>query len=107
MKRDRAALAGSWRHSHEEDTRDQMVFRDVGFAFPSSRGRVAFHLVEDGTGWFASPGRDDRGAQQVIYWELREKGDLAILDASRQRMLFHGVLAHQEPGLMRLQPMAS
>jgi hypothetical protein len=41
-------LLRHWIHSHEEDTKEVAVYRPVGYAFPRSRGRVGFNLLEGG-----------------------------------------------------------
>ena len=45
----KVALAGSWRHSHEEDTENGMIFRPGNYDFPPSRGRVGYEFHTDGS----------------------------------------------------------
>jgi len=56
----RAAIAKTWLHSHEEDEGDVQVFREAGFSFPPARGRDTLALATDGTLHRSVPGPDDR-----------------------------------------------
>src|SRR5437660_11498652 len=56
----RAAIAKTWLHSHEEDEGDVQVFREAGFSFPPARGRDTLALATDGTLHRSVPGTDDR-----------------------------------------------
>jgi hypothetical protein len=59
----RELLPRRWVHSHEEDTDDEMVFRDAAsYTFPPARGRTAFELRPDGSYVETAPGPDDRPA---------------------------------------------
>lgn len=72
--------AGLWRHSHEEDAGDTIVFRPEGFAFPRSRGRVAFRLETGGASVRYPIGADDRAGLAPGTWRL-DDGRLEISDA--------------------------
>ena len=72
-------LIGHWRHSHEEDQGDQIVFRPSTFTFPPARGRVAFRLDEDGVAKRFPIGADDRSGSVEAGWRL--SGDrIEIID---------------------------
>ncbi len=82
MERPRASPPGKvlcrrWVHSHEEDTRGEMVFRPAGFAFPLSRGRFAFQLRKDGSAVTSEPGPADRPRGRKGSWCLKD-GDLCL-----------------------------
>jgi len=47
MNKIASQIQKQWVHSHEEDSASEMVFRPATFAFPRSRGRVAFELKPD------------------------------------------------------------
>jgi hypothetical protein len=57
---EREHLAGRWVHSHEEDTGDELVFRQAGYAFPPSRGRESIELKPDGSYAGSVPGPVDK-----------------------------------------------
>jgi len=80
IERDR--LAKRWVHSHEEDTDDEMVYRDAsaGYQFPPARGRYSFVLHRDGTYLAHVPGADDRPEGRTGSWRL-ESGDKLVLDS--------------------------
>jgi hypothetical protein len=65
-------LVGHWRHSHEEDQGDQVVFRPVDYKFPPSRGRVAFRLDDDGGARRFPIGADDRSGAVVGTWRVAD-----------------------------------
>jgi hypothetical protein len=66
------ALHGSWVHSHEEDTADEMVFRPATRPLPPSRGRMAFDLRADGTYVERSPGPTDVPEESSGSWSLED-----------------------------------
>jgi len=78
-----AALYGHWRHSHEEDSDGEMVFRPAQHAFPPARGRTGFELRPDGSYLENSPGPDDRPEQSSGCWSL--EGDTLKLHGARGR----------------------
>jgi hypothetical protein len=63
-------LRRRWVHSHEEDQPGRMVFRPSDYAFPPSRGRQGFTLLEGGTAVVGGPGPDDRAATARGTWTL-------------------------------------
>ena len=75
---DIAALTQKWRHSHEEDTGDRMVFRPESYAFPPSRGRRSFELRAGGRVINQRPGADDRPEESSGSWHLRDDGKLEL-----------------------------
>jgi hypothetical protein len=78
----RKLLQGSWRHSHEEDTEDAMVYRRAGFAFPPSRGRHGLDLRADGTGADQGIGPTDAKATTPVAWALDPDDTVTLTDAS-------------------------
>jgi hypothetical protein len=74
----RDALAQRWRHSHEEDTDDLMVFRPEGYPFPPSRGRRSFELRPDGSLVGQAIGPDDRPVPTAGSWQLQGGNKLAV-----------------------------
>jgi hypothetical protein len=79
----RELLPRRWVHSHEEDTDDEMVFRDAssGYTFPPARGRTAFELRPDGSYVETAPGPDDRPAEGPGgSWTLEEGDNLRLED---------------------------
>lgn len=73
---DKNALAQQWKHSHEEDTDTEMVFRPAGFNFPPSRGRSSFDLKPDGTLVEGGPGPTDRTETKQGSWKIGDQGSL-------------------------------
>jgi hypothetical protein len=71
------ALYQHWRHSHEEDTPTQRVFRPATYSFSRSRGRLAFELKQDGTAMFHGIGPTDRRQSALGVWRL--EGDRLAL----------------------------
>ena len=66
-----------WRHSHEEDTPTQSVFRPATYDFPRARGRFSFELKPDGTAVFHGIGPTDRPQVARGVWK-REGYRLAL-----------------------------
>jgi len=64
------ALLRHWKHSHEEDTPAQRVFRPADYHFPPSRGRFSFELNPDGTAVFRDGGACDKPGQTLGSWSL-------------------------------------
>lgn len=73
-------LAGTWVHSHEEDTDAEMVFRkaESGYAFPPARGRTRFELRADGSYVESAPGPTDRPEDHPGRWLLEEGRRLVL-----------------------------
>jgi hypothetical protein len=74
------ALYQNWKHSHEEDTPTQTVFRPTTYNFPRSRGRFSFELKQDGTASFQAIGATDRSQLSVGGWKL--EGDRLLLSSN-------------------------
>jgi hypothetical protein len=72
------ALHGTWMHSREEDTSDEMVFRPQSYKFPPSRGRESFELKPDGTLTMLRIGPTDRYQESQGRWELEGGEKLAF-----------------------------
>ena len=60
-------------HSHEESTKDRLVFRTAHYAFPPSRGRRSITFIRDGTAKVNFPGPDDRRASSDGLWSAKGK----------------------------------
>jgi hypothetical protein len=54
-----------WIHSHEEDTKDQKVYRPSTFEFPPARGRDGFEIRPNGEFVLFFPGRTDRSEKTI------------------------------------------
>jgi len=63
-------LIGTWRHSHEEDTARETVYRNNAYAFPPSRGRRGFQFNADHTGSALNLSPRDGTAAAAFKWEL-------------------------------------
>lgn len=72
------ALYQHWKHSHEEDTPTQRVFRPATYNFPRSRGRFSFELKRDGTVVFQGIGPTDRPVETQGTWELEDDDRLVL-----------------------------
>jgi hypothetical protein len=67
-------IVKAWRHSHEEDSADQMVFRPASFGFPPSRGRSGYEFLPDGEVIVSDPGADDKVGSRTGQWRLNASG---------------------------------
>jgi hypothetical protein len=76
-------LVGSWTHSHEEDTEEEMVFRPASHAFPPSRGRLSLQLRADDTYVESSPGPADVPEESQGHWAL--EGGRLVLEGTGER----------------------
>ena len=76
-------LVGSWIHSHEEDTAEEMVFRPASHAFPPARGRLTLELRADDTYVESSPGPVDVPEESQGHWAL--EGDRLVLEGRGER----------------------
>lgn len=74
-------LQRRWRHSHEEDKENVMVFRPASFEFPPSRGRRSFELKPDGSLVEGRIGPDDRPLENQGSWELEDDDRLVLRPA--------------------------
>lgn len=86
MPFDRAALAQSWMHSHEEDRDGTQVFRPISYPFPPARGRDGLTLGSDGTIRRSIPGPDDK-TKTLPHGSWKTDGTKLLLqhhDGSRQ-----------------------
>lgn len=83
-------LVGTWRHSHEDDTAAEMVFRPDTFEFPPSRGRVGYTFRADHTCTYIGIAARDGAARETCTWELRKGGHpevVVTLPGGRQEVL--------------------
>jgi hypothetical protein len=64
-------IVGTWRHSHEDDTEAEMVFRPDTFEFPPSRGRVGYSFRADHTCTYLGIAARDGTAREPCTWTLR------------------------------------
>jgi hypothetical protein len=71
------ALYQYWKHSQEDDTPTETVFRPATYNFPRSRGRFSFELKRDGTVVFHGVGPTDRPQVATGVWK-REGNRLAL-----------------------------
>jgi hypothetical protein len=78
----RHLLQGNWRHSHEEDSDDTLVYRRRDFRFPPSRGRHGFELRPDGTGTDHSLAPGDGNAEVSVTWAVAPDGTVVLTDPS-------------------------
>jgi hypothetical protein len=72
-------LVGTWRHSHEDDTDTEMVFRPDTFEFPPSRGRVGYSFRADGTCTYIGIAARDGAAREACTWTLRRGTQPAVV----------------------------
>jgi hypothetical protein len=102
------SLMQRWKHSHEEDSGDQMIFRPESFAFPPSRGRYGFELGSDGQALSLGPGPDDKGASQAGRWEWSGSGRLHLNLTDNSKQAYDVLSATDEKlVLRRLSPDAA
>lgn len=64
------AIIGTWRHSHEEDTETETVFRPESFDFPPARGRVGYTFRKGGSCDYLGISPRDGTAKEECRWEL-------------------------------------
>jgi len=79
-----AALHGSWVHSHEEDSGQEMVFRRETFPFPLARGRDEMELDEDGRYTALAPGPVDVPQASTGTWTVTGERLVLTPDAPGQ-----------------------
>lgn len=63
-------LVGTWRHSHEEDTATESVYRPEGFEFPPARGRVGYTFGADRSCVYIGIAARDGSARETCTWAL-------------------------------------
>ncbi|HQZ40733.1 MAG TPA: hypothetical protein PLH72_17010 [Vicinamibacterales bacterium] len=63
-------LVGTWRHSHEEDTATETVYRPEDYAFPPARGRTGFSFRADKTCTYLGISPRDGTARESCRWGL-------------------------------------
>jgi len=83
-------LLKRWRHSHEEDTATETVYRPESFGFAPSRGRHGFELRPDGTCTFVGIAPQDGMAEESCTWELENGKELRAvlhLGSGKNRVL--------------------
>lgn len=73
-----ACLLGEWRHSHEEDTDERIVYRPADYPFPPSRGRVGFEFLAAGYLIFFGIDPADGESLSPGHWELLSDQRLQI-----------------------------
>jgi hypothetical protein len=95
----RDALAGSWVHSHEEDSDGERVYRPATFELPPSRGRDAFELRSDGTLVARRPGPVDVPEEQTGTWDVR--GDQLVLTSGGAERVLEVVSVEPERLVVR------
>ena len=71
-----------WVHSHEEDTKTEMIFRPASYRFPRARGRRSFRLQADGGLVEGGPSPTDRPEESAGTWRLTKDGALAFYRGS-------------------------
>lgn len=67
-----------WIHSHEEDTKDIMVFRPEYYNFPRSRGRTGFEIKENGEFIQYKSGPTDRPVKTTGHWKAEGKNKIIV-----------------------------
>lgn len=73
-------MHGHWVHSHEEDSKTEMVYRPTAYDFPRARGRYSFQLNPDHVYVEFGIGPTDRPEEFEGKWDLDSKGVLRIYD---------------------------
>lgn len=73
-------LNQKWKHSFEEDTENETVYRPEGFALGKARGRTQLELKENGRVIDTQIGRADIPDSVTGTWKL--EGDHLIIDLS-------------------------
>ena len=68
-------LQQSWRHSHEEDTDEETVYRPADYDFPLSRGRGGFELKPDHKLTEINIAATDGTAEDAGSWQLKDEAD--------------------------------
>jgi len=64
-------LVGTWRHSHEEDTATQSVYRPESFDFPPTRGRTGYEFRSGHSCTYVGISPRDGAAKESCTWQLR------------------------------------
>ncbi len=64
-------LVGVWRHSREEDTTSEAVYRPDSFDFPPARGRTGYEFRSDHSCDYLGLSPRDGSARQSCSWQLR------------------------------------
>lgn len=72
------ALCGQWIHSREEDTKEEIVYRPVGYPLPPSRGRSGIELRADKTYRRSDIGPTDTSAVRDGQWLLEDGDEVRI-----------------------------
>jgi hypothetical protein len=83
-------LAGSWLHSHEEDTATERVYRRSDFDFPPSRGRDGYEFLPGQDAKYIGIAARDGAVQTTVNWRLRtgEQPEIMLtLPNGQQRVL--------------------
>lgn len=74
----RSHLFKRWLHSHEEDTETVKVYRPEGYAFPPSRGRTGFDILEDGTLIHIGIAPTNGSLEVIGHWEAISESELVV-----------------------------
>ena len=83
-------LVGTWRHSHEEDTATERVYRRGDYEFPPARGRDGFEFRPDHSCAYLGISARDGTAKQACTWQPREgtSGEVVVtFPGGEQRVL--------------------
>jgi hypothetical protein len=64
-------LPGVWRHSREEDTETESVYRPDSYDFPPARGRTGYEFRADHSCDYLGISPRDGSARQQCKWQLR------------------------------------
>lgn len=63
-------LVGTWRHSHEEDTATETVYRPDHYEFPPARGRTGYRFNGDKTCTYLGISPRDGTARESCRWDV-------------------------------------
>lgn len=80
-----SCLIGTWLHSHEEDTADELVYRPADFAFPPARGRDGFEFRPGGELVYLGIARTDGTEESTGRWTV-EGGNRVRVDVQHERI---------------------
>lgn len=89
-----AAIIGSWRHSHEEDSAEARVYRPADFDFPPARGRSGFELAADGSMHEQLVGPVDAPVRASGSWRLDD--GVLVLEGAQGKRRFNIVRAGRD-----------
>ena len=80
---------GTWRHSHEEDTDTESVYRPEGFEFPPSRGRVGYEFRRDHSCTYIGIAARDGASKETATWSVSEgaRPEIVVTSPSGRRQV--------------------